>query len=76
MGILKIIQITTHLGFQRANKLENDINIKERIRTARRTKYSLMGSDLHGTNGVDPITGLNFVFQNQMQHHVRYPSLY
>ena len=26
---------------------------------ARRTKYSLMSSGLHGTNGIDPITGYN-----------------
>ncbi|CAC5355245.1 unnamed protein product [Mytilus coruscus] len=50
---------TIHLGLQRTNKRENEINIDDRIKLARRAKYSLMSSGLHGTNGVDPITGYN-----------------
>ena len=35
---------------------ECEINIKERIKSARRTKYSLMNSGYHGTNGSSPTT--------------------
>ena len=33
---------------------ECEININERIKSARRTKYSLMNSGYHGTNGLSP----------------------
>ena len=35
---------------------ECEININERIKSARRTKYSLMNSGYHGTNGLSPMT--------------------
>ena len=49
----------THLGLERSDKQESEINIEERIKTSRRTKYSLMSSGLHGTNGIDPTTSYN-----------------
>lgn len=58
-NILELSDSTTHLGIERTNRLENEKNIDNRIKLARRTKYSLMGSGLHGTNGIDPITGYN-----------------
>ncbi|CAC5361769.1 unnamed protein product [Mytilus coruscus] len=48
-----------HLGIIRAEKNECQINIQERIQIARRTKYALMGSGVHGTNGLDPPTSYN-----------------
>jgi hypothetical protein len=50
---------TTHLGLERSDKQESEINIEERIKTSRRTKYSLMSSGLHGTNDIDPTTFYN-----------------
>ena len=35
---------------------ECEINLNERIKPARRTKYSLMNSGYHGTNGLSPMT--------------------
>ena len=46
----------THLGITRAGKKESEINISERISSARRTSYLLMNTGLHGTNGLNPET--------------------
>jgi len=43
-----------HLGLKRTSKNECEINILDRLKVARRTKYALMGSGVHGTNGLDP----------------------
>ena len=47
---------TTHLGLKRTMSGECEININERIKSARRTKCSLMNSGYHGTNGLSPMT--------------------
>lgn len=44
----------THLGIIRAAKKELSYNVTERISCARKTLYSLMGTGLHGTNGLPP----------------------
>ena len=55
---LKITNQSEHLGVIRADKKETKANIETiietNIQTARRTKYALMGSGFHGTNGLDP----------------------
>ena len=47
---------TTHLGLKRTVSGECEININDRIESARRTKYSLMNSGYRGTNGLSPAT--------------------
>ena len=47
---------TTHQGLKCTMSGECEININERIKSARRTKYSLMNSRYHGTNGLSPMT--------------------
>ena len=49
-NLLEVSDTTTHLGLIRSIKSENEINIDERIKLTRRTKYPLLGSGLHGTN--------------------------
>jgi hypothetical protein len=51
---LKITNQSEHLGVIRADKKETKANIETNIQTARRTKYALMGSGFHGTNGLHP----------------------
>ena len=51
---LKITNQSEHLGVIRADKKETKPNIETNIQTARRTKYALMGSGFHGTNGLHP----------------------
>ena len=53
---LHTTQSGTHLGIIRSENNENSINVHERIQAARRTKYALMGSGVHGNNGIDPLT--------------------
>ena len=46
----------THLGIIRtAGKFSPDAIIDARIQLARRTRYSLMGAGLHGSNGISPV---------------------
>jgi hypothetical protein len=40
-----------HIGVTRSRIKEVELNID-----ARRTKYGLLGTGFHGTNGIDPIT--------------------
>ena len=47
---------TTHLGLKRPMSGECEMNINEQIKSARRTKYTLMNSGYHGTNGLSPTT--------------------
>ncbi|CAC5387799.1 unnamed protein product [Mytilus coruscus] len=51
--IVKTTDCSEHLGIKRTDGKEYNFNIKERIQTARRTKYALMGSGVHGTNGLN-----------------------
>ena len=55
-NIVQIAESGVHLGLIRSENNESSINIQERIQTARRTRYALMGSGVHGTNGIDPPT--------------------
>ncbi|CAG2228458.1 unnamed protein product [Mytilus edulis] len=52
--VVKTSDCSEHLGIKRTDGKEHNFNIKERIQTARRTKYALMGSGVHGTNGLNP----------------------
>jgi hypothetical protein len=45
-----------HLGIRRSEKNECCKNIEARLENARGTKYALMGSGFHGTNGMDAVT--------------------
>lgn len=44
----------THLGITRTEDGTNGVTVSNRIKTARRTSYELMGAGLHGINGVGP----------------------
>ena len=45
---------TVHLGLIRSEKIENNININDRISLARRTLYALIKAGVHGSNGLNP----------------------
>ena len=53
-NVIELSNETTHLGLKRSSKKENEVNIEDRVKSARRTKYALMNSGLHGTNGLSP----------------------
>ena len=45
---------TTHLGINRAELKENQLNVEARISLTRRTLYSLSNTGVHGSNGLNP----------------------
>jgi hypothetical protein len=45
-----------HIGVTRSGIKEVELSIDERIMCARRTKYGILGTGFHGTNGIDSIT--------------------
>ena len=45
---------TTHLGLLRSESNENNINIEERLKLARRILYALVNTGVHGSNGLNP----------------------
>ena len=51
---IPLVPNTTHLGISRAETNENTANIDERLKLARRTLYSLIGTGVHGSNGINP----------------------
>ena len=51
---IPLVPNTTHLGILRAETNENIANIDERLKLARRTLYSLIGTGVHGSNGINP----------------------
>ena len=52
-------QQETHLGLDRTANCSYATTVSSRIKTARKTLYSLVGADLHGLNGSDPTTSIN-----------------
>ena len=51
---------TMHMGIMRSSMSEQSA-VKENIRKARHTLYSLMSSGLHGENGLDPETAIHLM---------------
>ena len=62
---------TTHLELKRTVSGECEINVNDRIKSARRTKYSLMNSGYHGTNGLSPATSFQ-IYKNYVLPRLLY----
>ena len=60
-NVIKASEETIHLGLKRTVSHECEINIEDRIKLARRTKYAFMNSGYHGTNGLSPATSYRFI---------------
>ncbi|KAK3104737.1 hypothetical protein FSP39_008965 [Pinctada imbricata] len=56
-SIIQQVEESKHLGIERNSN--NTPNIQERLRTARKTMYALMGAGMHGTDGLSPIITFN-----------------
>lgn len=59
-NVMPVVEETMHVGLLRSANSE-DTTVKENIKKARRTLYSLMGAGLHGENGYDPETSLQLL---------------
>ncbi len=57
---MPIVSETLHVGVMRSEDTQQT-TVRENIRKARCTIYSLMASGLHGENGLDPETALHLL---------------
>ena len=55
---MPVVTSTTHMGIVRSSTNQEMKNVETNIQKARRTIYSLMGTGLHGENGLDPETAI------------------
>ncbi|CAG2234705.1 unnamed protein product [Mytilus edulis] len=58
---MPVVKTAKHIGIHKSEKNSVLLTVEENIKKARRTLYSLMGSGLHGTNGLEPETILTLV---------------
>ena len=58
---LSVSNNETHLGINRTTDMSFKQTIAQRIKTARRTVYSLMGAGLYGLNGINPVTSKKLI---------------
>jgi hypothetical protein len=62
-NVLKTDDKVTHLGIVRDcnSKYSSKFVTEERISTARKTSYALMGAGLHGLNGLNPKVSIHII---------------
>ncbi|CAC5378741.1 unnamed protein product [Mytilus coruscus] len=58
---MPIIPTASHIGIQKSDKDSDDTTVNENIKKARRAMYSLMGTGLHGENGLDSKTSISII---------------
>ena len=58
---MSVVECTTHMGIVRSTTNQEMRNVETNIQKARRTIYSLMGTGLHGENGLDPETAISLL---------------
>jgi hypothetical protein len=59
--IMPVVDKATHIGITRSDTTSARTTVDENIRKARRATYSLMGTGLHGKNGLDPETSISLL---------------
>ncbi|VDI04539.1 Hypothetical predicted protein [Mytilus galloprovincialis] len=62
-SLIQQSETATHLGITRDSKSRFDSStvVQERISTARRATYAMMGAGLHGINGLNPCVSLHLI---------------
>ena len=55
---MPVVQEKTHISIKRS-AISNEVPVEENIKKARKMLYNLMGSGLHGYNGLDPETAIH-----------------
>ncbi|CAG2236961.1 unnamed protein product [Mytilus edulis] len=58
---MPIVSNASHIGIQKSDKDSADSTVNENIKKARRAMYSLMGTGLHGENGLDSKTSISLI---------------
>jgi hypothetical protein len=59
--IMPVVDKATHIGITQSDTNSARTTVDENIRKARRATYSLMGTGLHGENGLDPETSISLL---------------
>ena len=59
--IMPVVDKVTHIGITRSDTNSARTTVDENIRKVRRATYSLMGTGLHGENGLDPETSISLL---------------
>ena len=62
---------SVHLDVTRSGIKDIELSIEKRIKCVRLTKYSLLGTGFHGTNGIDPITAYQ-IYKTYVLPRLRY----
>ncbi|CAC5384795.1 unnamed protein product [Mytilus coruscus] len=55
-NFMLVVEHSSHIGIQKCQKNSAKLTVDENIKKARWSLYSLMGTGLHGRNGLDPET--------------------
>ncbi|CAC5400495.1 unnamed protein product [Mytilus coruscus] len=58
---MSVVEHSTHIGIQKCQKNSTKLTAEENMKKARRSLYSLMGTGLHGKNGLDPETAITIL---------------
>ncbi|CAG2205883.1 unnamed protein product [Mytilus edulis] len=58
---MPIVLNASHIGIQKSDKDSADTTVNENIQKAHRAMYSLMGTGLHGENGLDSKTSISLI---------------
>lgn len=58
---MPVVDSTTHMGILRSSTNQELQSVESNIQKARRTMFSLMGTGLHGENGLDPETAVSLL---------------
>ena len=58
---MPIVSNASHIGIQKSDKNSAESTVNENIKKARRAMYSLMGTGLHGENGLDSKTSIALI---------------
>jgi hypothetical protein len=58
---MPVVDKATHIGITRSDTNSARTTVDENIRKAGRATYSLMGTGLHGENGLDPETSISLL---------------
>ncbi|CAC5396897.1 unnamed protein product [Mytilus coruscus] len=56
--VMPVVDKATHIGVTRSQNNSAQSTVEENLKKTRRAIYSLMGTGLHGENGLDPETSI------------------
>ncbi|CAC5422224.1 unnamed protein product [Mytilus coruscus] len=58
---MSVVEYSTHIGIQKCQQNSTKFTVEENIKKTRRSFYSLMGTGLHGKNGLGPETDITIL---------------